>query len=76
MDGPKKNIPVREVLAFVAHAGHLRELVEGSIELFKQPVGGVEAVLGDKLPDLLKVAKGAPGKFELLHARCRRRSAL
>jgi len=61
MDGPKENIPVREVLALVAHAGHVREMVEGSIELVKQPVGGVEAVLGNKLPDVLKVAKGASG---------------
>ncbi len=76
MDRPEEKVPVREVAAFVAHARDLSELVKRSIEILKDSVRGVEAIRGNELPDVLKVTEGAPGEFELLHGRCRRRSAL
>ena len=76
MDRPEENFPSREAQLFVAHAWHLGELVERRVEILKQAVSGGEAVVGDEFPDILKVPERAPGEFESLHARCRRRSAL
>jgi hypothetical protein len=45
VDRPKENIARREVRAPVPHSRHLREAMERPIEVLKDPVGVVEAVV-------------------------------
>ena len=76
MNRPKENVSGCEVPSLVAHPWHFRELPELAIEVLKHAVGRIEVVLGNVLPDVLKIAERTPGEFESTHPRCRRRSAV
>jgi hypothetical protein len=52
------------------------EPIECAIKILKQSVCGVKIILDDEIPNVLKIANGAPGQLESLHSRCRRRSEL
>ena len=73
--GPEKHLACGQVVAFVSNAVRLSKLAEG-MQVFKYAIRGVEALLGNVFPDVLKIPDRALGEFELVLARCRRRSAL
>jgi hypothetical protein len=59
----------------VSNAGRLSKLAEGMKQVFKYAIRRVEALLGNLFTDVLKIPDRALGELELVHARCRRRSA-
>src|ERR1035438_10687534 len=76
MEPPEQNVTVGQVLALVAHSRHFRKAPEGLMELLQQPIRGDEAVLGDELPNFLKVGKRVSREVEFPHGCRKRRWAL
>src|SRR5215471_16982829 len=53
---PEKHVLLRQIFAFVTHAGHLGESLEGGIEVFENAISSVKTVFGNEFPDILEVS--------------------
>ena len=75
-NGPeKKRAFFGQIRSPMSHAGSRRQSENPIIQLSGKAVSGIEAILGDVLPDVVEILSGVRREDESLHARFRRRNS-
>lgn len=69
VNAPEEDVSVSQVIARVPHAWRLGELTERAIEIAKYAISGVETILGNECPNLVKIPQGMPADDKSFHPR-------